>query len=37
VEDNQRGLRSGQIGIGVSSFRYVPVEVEFDWVKITEP
>lgn len=37
VEEKQRGLREGQIGIGVSSFRYVPVEVEFDWVKITEP
>jgi hypothetical protein len=37
VEEKQRGLREGQIGIGVSSFRYVPVEVQFDWVKITQP
>ncbi len=37
VEEKQRGLREGQIGIGVSSFRYVPVEVEFDWVQITQP
>ncbi len=37
VDDNQRALRDGQIGIGVQSFRYFPVEVEFDWVKISQP
>jgi hypothetical protein len=37
VVDNQRGLTEGQIGIGVSSFRYLPVEVHFDWVKISQP
>ena len=35
VDDSR--LRKGQIGIGVSSFRRLPVKVEFDWVKITEP
>jgi hypothetical protein len=37
INDNQHGLRDGQIGIGLSSFRYLPVEVEFNWVKITQP
>lgn len=37
VDDNQHGLRDGEIGIGVSSFRRLPVEVEFDYVKISEP
>jgi hypothetical protein len=35
--DNQYVFREGQIGIGASSFRDVPVKVEFDWVKISEP
>jgi hypothetical protein len=37
VDDNAHGLREGQIGIGVSSFRRLPIEVEFDWVKISQP
>lgn len=37
VEDNQRALPDGQIGVGVQSFRYFPVEVEFDWVRISQP
>lgn len=35
--DNQYVFREGQIGVGASSFRDVPVTVEFDWVKISEP
>ena len=35
--DDKRGLRDGQIAIGVSSFTRLPVEVEFDWVRISEP
>jgi hypothetical protein len=35
--DNQYVFRDGQIGIGASSFRDVPVKVEYDWVKISEP
>ncbi|CAG1011189.1 hypothetical protein ANAEL_04110 [Anaerolineales bacterium] len=35
--DNQYAFREGQIGVGASSFRDVPVKVEFDWVKISEP
>ena len=37
VDDNQRNLGAGQIGIGLSSFRYLPVEVHFDWVRISQP
>lgn len=35
--DNQFVFREGQIGIGLSSFESVPVKVEFDWVKISQP
>ncbi len=35
--DNQYVFREGQIGVGASSFRDIPVKVEFDWVKISEP
>ena len=35
--DNQFVFRDGQIGVGASSFDDVPVKVEFDWVKISEP
>ncbi|CAG1011193.1 hypothetical protein ANAEL_04111 [Anaerolineales bacterium] len=37
IEDNQHVLRKGKIGISVSSFNQLPVKVEFDWVKISEP
>src|SRR5512145_2742098 len=37
VEDNQHVLRKGKIGIGVSSFNQLPIKVEFEWVKISEP
>jgi hypothetical protein len=35
--DNQYVFRDGQIGIGASSFNDIPVKVEYDWVKISEP
>ena len=35
--DNQYVFREGQIGVGASSFDDVPVKVEYDWVKISEP
>jgi hypothetical protein len=35
--DNQFVFREGKVGVGASSFRDVPVKVEFDWVKISEP
>ncbi len=37
VDDNQFVLRDGMIGISASSFRRLPVKVEYDWVKISEP
>jgi hypothetical protein len=35
--DNQYVFREGQIGVGASSFKDIPVKVEYDWVKISEP
>jgi len=35
--DNQFVFREGQIGVGVASENQIPVKVEFDWVKISEP
>ena len=37
LDDNQHVLRNGQIGVSVSSFAIVPVKVEFDSIKISEP
>jgi hypothetical protein len=37
VEDNQYALRKGKVGIGVSSFNQLPIKVEYDWVKISQP
>lgn len=31
------GLRSGQVGMSVSSFNVLPILIEMDWVKISEP
>ncbi len=35
--DNQYVFRDGKVGIGASSFKDMPVKVEFDWVKISQP
>lgn len=37
VQDNKFVLRSGQVGVSVSSFDDLPVRVDFDWVKISQP
>ena len=37
VEDNQYVLRKGKIGIGASYFDQLPIKIEYDWVKISEP
>jgi hypothetical protein len=37
VEDNQYVLRKGKIGISVSSFDQLPIKVEYDWIKVSEP
>src|SRR5687768_8949302 len=31
------GLRSGQVGVSVSSFNVLPILIEMDWVKVSEP
>ena len=35
--DNQFVFRKGQVGVGVASEDQLPVRLEFDWVKISEP
>jgi len=37
IDDNEYVLKSGNIGVSVSSFNIVPVTVGFDWVKISQP
>ena len=37
VEDNKYVLRDGQVGISVSSFADLPVKVDFDWIKLSQP
>jgi len=37
VKDNEFNLARGQVGISVSSFEDLPVAVDVDWVKISEP
>ena len=35
--DTKYGLGEGLIGVGLSSFDFVPIEVGFDWIEISEP
>jgi hypothetical protein len=35
--ERRYGLRSGQIGISVSSFNVLPILIEMDWVQVSEP
>jgi hypothetical protein len=37
INENQFVLREGKVGIGVSSFDRLPIRVDFDSVKISEP
>ena len=37
LTENNYGLRSGQVGVSVSSFNVLPILIEMDWVKISEP
>jgi S1-C subfamily serine protease len=36
-EETHYALREGLVGIGVSSYKVMPIIVGFDWVKISEP
>ena len=37
IKDKKYGLRSGQAGISVSSFDVLPILIEMDWLRISEP
>jgi hypothetical protein len=37
LDDNQYVLRTGKIGLSVSSFINLPATVEFDWAKVSQP
>ena len=37
VAEKKYGLRTGQIGVSVSSFNVLPILIEMDWIKISEP
>ncbi|HET9911440.1 MAG TPA: hypothetical protein VFQ13_06080 [Anaerolineales bacterium] len=38
IEDKKYGeLSKGQVGVSVSSFDVLPIEVEMDWFKVSEP
>ncbi len=37
ITEKNYGLRSGQVGVSVSSFNVLPILIEMDWIKISEP
>jgi len=37
VTEKNYGLREGQVGVSVSSFNVLPILIEMDWIKISEP
>jgi hypothetical protein len=37
VTEKNFGLRSGQVGVSVSSFDVLPIIIDMDWVEISEP
>lgn len=37
ITENKYGLRSGQVGVSVSSFNVLPILIEMDWIKISQP
>lgn len=37
ITEKKYALRSGGIGVSVSAFNVLPIEVEMDWIKILEP
>lgn len=37
IQDKKYGLSKGQVGISVSSFNVLPILIEMDWFKISEP
>ncbi len=37
IKDKKYGLRSGQVGVSVSSFNVTPILIDMDWFKVSEP
>jgi len=37
IVERKYDLRKGQVGISVSSFNVLPIQIDMDWVKISEP
>jgi hypothetical protein len=37
IKESRYGLRSGQVGVSVSSFNVLPILIEMDWIRISEP
>lgn len=37
ISERNFALREGQVGISVSSFNVLPILIEMDWIKISEP
>ena len=37
IDERRYSLRSGQAGISVSSFNVLPILIEMDWIRISEP
>jgi hypothetical protein len=37
ITEKKYGLRDGQVGMSVSSFNVLPILIEMDWFKISEP
>lgn len=37
IAEKKYGLREGQVGVSVSSFNVLPILIEMDWFKVSEP
>jgi hypothetical protein len=37
IKERNYGINSGQVGVSVSSFNVLPVLIEMDWIKISQP
>ena len=37
IKERTYGLRSGQVGVAVSSLNVLPILVEMDWIEVSEP
>lgn len=37
IPERRYGLRSGQVGVSVSSFNVLPILIEMDWIRVSEP